>query len=568
MPQKPANLVYGVDDRPGLGTTLALGFQHVFLMVSTLVLPAAIVQSVDGSEDQAERVIKMSMIAGGLATILQSLRVRGLGSGYLCPHLCGPPYLSASLLAVKTGGLSLLFTMTAIAGCFEAILARLIHRLRVFFPTEVTGLVVAMVGVALIPMGVRNFFGVNPADPFAIPHHGAVAALTLALMVGANVWGKGKSRLYCVLIGIIAGYGISFLSGILSPADVARLKEEPWIEAPQLEPRHWAFSWEVLLPFLIASICSVLKAMGDLTMCQKINDTQWNRPDMRSVSGGILAGALGNICSGLAGGMGQATSSSNIGASIATGATSRVIGFAAGGFFILLAFFPKVAAIFALLPRPVMGALLVFVTCFMVLSGIQIMMSRLLDARRTFTLGLALVFGLSVDMVPGLYRNAPHWLQPVVSSSLALATLSALVLHLIFRLGVTRRALLEMFPGTDSSEKIAAFLEAQGGAWGARKDVIAHASAALNEVFESLAGSQLARGPIQAHVTFDELSLDISVRYEGELLDLSAKSSPKTGPDNPADLAWLPALLVRKYSDRVKTAQKGSLSHIELHFDH
>src|SRR5688500_14857823 len=108
MAKRPPNLIYGVDDRPPPGVILMLGFQHIFLMVSTLILPMAIVQEINGTPEQVERIIKMSMIAGGFATIMQSLRNSPVGSGYLCPHLCGPSYYSASLLAAKTGGLALL----------------------------------------------------------------------------------------------------------------------------------------------------------------------------------------------------------------------------------------------------------------------------------------------------------------------------------------------------------------------------------------------------------------------------------------------------------------------------
>lgn len=140
MAQKPPNLIYGVEDRPALGVTLTLGFQHVFLMVSTLILPVAIVQEINGTPEQVEHLIKMSRIAGGLATILQALQKGPVGSGYLCPHLCGPSYLSASLVAAKTGGLSLLFGMTAIAGVVEAMLSRVIHRLRMLFPAVTSSL--------------------------------------------------------------------------------------------------------------------------------------------------------------------------------------------------------------------------------------------------------------------------------------------------------------------------------------------------------------------------------------------------------------------------------------------
>jgi Permease family len=83
------------------------------------------------------------------------------------------------------------------------------------------------------------------------------------------------------------------------------------------------------------------EGIGDLTLCQKINDANWKRTDMKSVSGGILAGAISTTIAGLGGGMGQSTFSSNVGLTVATGATSRVIALPTGLFVIALAFFPE-----------------------------------------------------------------------------------------------------------------------------------------------------------------------------------------------------------------------------------
>ena len=155
---------------------------------------------------------------------------------------------------------------------------------------------------------------------------------------------------------------------------------------------------------------------------------------------------------------------------------------------ILLAFLPKLAAFFAVMPDPVMGAILVYVACYMILAGIQVITSRMLDARRTFVVGIALIFGLSIDMIPGLYRDVPNQIQPLFSSSLAISTVLVVILNLLFRIGVTKRQSLELTPGVDGSPKIFEFMETQGGVWGARRDVVMRATAALNEFVESAAG--------------------------------------------------------------------------------
>jgi xanthine permease XanP len=93
------------------------------------------------------------------------------------------------------------------------------------------------------------------------------------------------------------------------------------------------------------------------------------------------------------------------------------------------------------MPPPVMGAILVYVACFMILGGIQIITSRMLDARRTFVVGIPFIFGLSVAMVPGLHAKVPASLAPMFGSSLSLATILVIVLNLLFRIGVeTRKA--------------------------------------------------------------------------------------------------------------------------------
>jgi NCS2 family nucleobase:cation symporter-2 len=432
---KPSNLIYGVDEKPPIVSTLLLALQHTFVMSSTLILPVVIVSEIGGTLDQVQSVVSYSMIAAGLATILQSLKKGPVGSGYLCPHLVGPSYLSASIQAAWLGGLPLLFGMTAVAGFFEALFSRVVRRLRVLFPTEVTGLVVVMVGIALVPLGTSKFLGIETEDAIIEAADVTVAAITLMLMIGLNIWSHGRLRLYCVLIGMVIGYLISYPLGILQSADLSRAWLAPFIALPDRSHISWSFDVALLVPFIIASLASSLKTVGDLMTAQKVNDDAWVQADMKSISGGLLADGIGCMSSGVLGGLGVSTSSSNVGVSAATGATSRRIGLGAGCLFILLAFFPKLSALFSIMPQPVMGAILVFVTSFMVIAGIQIILTTKLDARKTFVIGISLIFGLSVDILPELYRNIHPWLRPLFSSSLTLSTILAIVLTQLFRIG-------------------------------------------------------------------------------------------------------------------------------------
>lgn len=129
----------------------------------------------------------------------------------------------------------------------------------------------------------------------------AVEFITLIAMMGLNVWGKGKLRLYSVLIGMAIGYAAASLTGILTAKHIGQLLNTPLFKTPSFGEYGLSFNVALIIPFLVATLSSALKTMGDLTICQKINDAEWKRPDMKSISRGILASSIGNIIAGFTG---------------------------------------------------------------------------------------------------------------------------------------------------------------------------------------------------------------------------------------------------------------------------
>ena len=436
MARRPEHLIYGVDDKLPFPLLLLLSFQHIFLMSSTLVLPVVLVTEIGGSFGQLRSVVALTMISCGLGTIFQAFRFRWVGSGYLCPNLCGPNFFTASMTAAWLGGLPLMRGMTLVAGLFEIVFARVLRRIKFLFPPEITGLVVLMVAMGLIPLGVSKSLGINyegePIQGTCV----AVAFLTLLVMVGINIWGKGKLKLYSVLGGLVTGYLLSLLVGLLNEAHFHTIAVTPWLALPSTEGMlNITFKWSLLPIFVIVSITGALKSFGNLIMCEKVNDTEWTQPDTRRIGNGLVADALCVTVSGLLGGMASDTSASNVAFSTASGATSRYIGYAAGVLYIILGFFPKITGVLSIMPMPVMGAILIFVTCFMIISGIQIIFGAGMDNRKTFVIGVSIIFGMSLDLLPSLFVGIPHAIRPLFESSLTLSTVTAVVLNQLLRLG-------------------------------------------------------------------------------------------------------------------------------------
>jgi len=567
---KPSNLIYGVDDKPKHFVTFFLGFQHVCIFSIALIFPVIIIRKMGGTEMMAAQLVSISMLAAGIGTIVQAFSKGPVGSGYLCPQVNGPSFLSASILAAKTGGLSMLFGMTLIAGIFEALFSRALNKLRVLFPPEVTGLIVAMVGISITRVAVGMFLDLNDVNEVMKHTKIMTAMFTLMVMVGLNVWSKGKLRLFSIIIGMSSGYVFAWMNGILGDSDFAVVTSSPMVWFPLSGHPGWTFDIHLFIPFLVAMICSSLKSVGDLTTCQKINDVEWKRSDMKNIKKGILADSIGCICAGIFGAMGQSTSSTNVGLSIATGATSRVIAFATGGLLVMLAFCPKLSSIFAIMPEPVMGATLIFAVAFMIIAGLQIIMSRMMDSRKTFVVGLSIIFGLGVDMMPGAYTEAmPHWSQPIFSSSLSAATILAIILNLLFRIGISKKASFTLTPGIDSSDQIFTFMDRQGGMWGARKEVIYSAISAMNELFETLSAHSLTNETITMEANFDEYKLDVNIHYNGTPLEFPLERPDKNElRTDPNAVILLAGFLIRQFADKATCIRKGEVCHVALHFNH
>jgi len=569
MAKKPANLLYGVDDIPPLRVCILMAIQHIFFLTGGLIIVTLTLLQIGCPTETIQNVVSMSMIAGGIATIIQALNKGPLGSGYLCAEGTDPSFVAVSVMAGTSGGLPLIFGMTIVSGVIECVLARFLQHLRVLLPPEVTGVVLTMVAFNLIPIMMLDFFGLTAASQPIETNNVIVGLITLAVMVASNVWGRGKLRLYSVIIGIVCGYVAAILMGVLKTEQLRWLAHEPLFSLPDLSGLSWSFDIRLLIPIIVVTLASTLKSVATLTMCQKINDAEWTRPDLKNIGRGTMADGFACILGGSIGAMGKSLYAASVGLSVATGVTSRVVAFYTGGIYIAMAFLPLLTGFFSIMPKPVMGGALIFMAAFMVISGFQIMTSRMIDIRRTFVIAVSLMFGMSVDIFPEIYHHVHPWLKPLVSSSLAVTTVLAILLNLVMRLGIARQATLELLTGTEVSQTIFRFMENQGAAWGARKDVVQNAMTAMNEFMEAIAHYDLEDERVTFQVCFDEYSLDVRAGYRGQPMEFPAERPDKSEIRcNPEAVAHLAGYLVRQYTDKITTTQEGRQCLVVLHFNH
>jgi xanthine permease XanP len=568
--RKPRTIVYGTLETPPFGMLLALSFQQVLVLSLFLVSPVLIANAAGVPSDRARNLVSLTMVALAFATVLQIGRRGPVGSGLLVVASAQSVYLPGCLIAARDGGLPAVSALLITAAALEMGLSQFVRRLRGILPTELSGLIVLVTGLEIARSGMNDIVGGATAriDSDLLPSLG-VAMFTLALMVGCSVWGRGPLRTLGAIAGLLAGYVVSLAIGLVDPAALQQVATTPLLHIPAIAAEWPDFRADLLMPALISGLAVTLNSTGALTAAQRLNDADWKRQDMKGLSRGLLADGLGTLVAALIGGGGVAASASAVGLTANARATSRAIGYATAAGFLLLSFVPKFTAALLAIPSPVLGAALVFLSCSLLMSGLTIISSRLLDARKTYTLGVAFAFAVATPPLVRVGADLPGWMAPVIASPLLTAALVALVLNPVLRLGIGKQLALAIPPGGLPPQDVADFIARAGSVWGARREVIEQAQGAIVECLDAIADAGLAEGNVRLVLAFNELQFDARISWKGEPLPLSATRPTKEEmlmDDNAA--VRMAGYLINHLSSRVTSGFNNGTAEVRLVFDH
>ena len=570
-PRKPDRLTYGVDERPPTSAMWAVALQQAVLVLVFMIYPVAAAQAIGLSPEQTASLVAATLIAVALATFLQSRRPP-LGSGTLAVQIPTPVMLPAIVQAGTAGGLGLIAGMTILLALGEGVVARLLKRLRAWFPPEVCGVVVLMLGVSIAAPALKYFTGATPdmqglLQPRAA--HLTVAAATLLIVVAAALFGRGPIRLFALGFGLAGGVAVSWAVGLIDSASLQSVQAAPWVGWPRIDWPRPTLDLTFVPLFMLMAVINCVDNLGVLVGIQRMIDADWKRIDLSSGAGGQLASATGDLTAGLLGGVPGGVSSAHAGLTFATGAASRCIAPLTAGLLCVAVFTPKTIAMLAMIPKPVIGALMVYTAAYMMVAGMELIQSRMLSERRAFTVGLSVVLGLCPLVLPGIFRGAPDALAPVFESSLSLAALSAIVLNLLFRIGVSKQATLSSSQAGIGYGKVDEFMHRQGKLWGARPDVIRRAVEAGTEALEALELLQVSPRDVAVSARFDEIRLDLTLHYSGPRLECPVQrpSLEATIADD-AQLARMAGHIVRRSVDALSQSTNGDQQKLVLHFEH
>jgi xanthine/uracil permease len=587
--RRPADLMYASDERPPVGTLLGLAAQHTATALAFVAYVLATAHIANLSQEDTQSLVTATVLGMAIATILQAYGGR-FGAGALIIHLPDPIVMiaAASVLALYGGGaLAAIGLANGVAGL---LVGQLMPRLRAFFPPTIAGVVVCVTGVSLITPAFRHATGYIPTSAANAAGHAigsvdiAISIVTLSVIVAMSVWGTRRTKLFALLAGLAAGIVLSGLLGRLEGGEL--LAEAPIFGLPSVPVPELHVDPFVLVAVVLLAVMVQLDTLGTVVLMSKMDDADWRRADMRRVSRGIRAGSLANILAGFLGGLPNATSSANIALCHISRSTTRYAGLLAGALLALVAFLPKSTVALTLIPTPVIGAVEAYAAAYLIVSGIELIASRAMDARGTFMVGLSVAAGIGTILLPDVAERAPASLRILAESGVVIAGLTAILLNLVFRIGSSKRAQQTLAPlpenaagvSMDMGTAIVSFVETAGARWGARRDAVQRAAEAALEAAEAIAAAGGDRAVNAIRGSFDEFNLDIELTHSGEPLHLgvAAPASPSlldTSDDEfqaelDRALRGVSTVLLRRLADRLITGKRDGLSFLRLHFDH
>jgi NCS2 family nucleobase:cation symporter-2 len=568
QPIRPDGVRYWIDERPPWSMSLLLAVQQIAFLGAIMTLPVVLGRAAELDAGAEANLIALTMLAAGVGVMLQALNRYGIGAGLFAPmHTSGAAF-PASLAAVQIGGLGLAFGMMSLIGLVQLLVGQLLPRLRAWFPVEIAGLTVFILGISLGLVGLESMLD-RQAAPQSGPAPILVGLLTLAVIVALNVWTTGLGRAFSVFIGLLVGQSLALALELVPKSELQAISEVALFAAPELGQFGWSLDWRLAPDFVIVGLALSFNCLGVMTVAQRANDAGWRSPDILSIHRGLRAEGLTNIFASLINGVTQTSSGGAVGLSQASGITSRVVAFVLGGLFVLLAFFPPITQVWSALATPVIGAVLTFIGAFVALTGLKIMTSRLLDNRKIITLGIALIAGLAHESLLSGLENIPAQLESVFATSLSVTVVTAVLLNLLFRIGSKQRLVHELLIAGNWPSELNQLVWHLGRQWGARPEVVSRLEHASNELIELLLAQEVIEPGARIGIAtrFDEFDCVLTLSYCGEAIELaSERPDPEALLDQPDAVHQLAGYLIQRLADSVRFTQLGERPQIQLHF--
>lgn len=440
-----------------LKKAIPLGLQHVLAMFVGNLTPLLIITGACGMGAGTEfadvqiALLQNAMLVAGIVTLVQLYSIGPIGGKV--PIIMGTSSgfigVFNSVAQVMGGGVlgyGAIMCASLIGGLFEGVLGFLLKPLRKFFPAVVTGTVVLSIGLSLIAVGVNSFGGGNNSNDFGSLENLALGIIVLIVIVALKHGTKGMTSASSILIGIIVGYIVSSIMGVMLPHTAVnadgveytkawvlnwdKVANASWFAIPKLMPVKLVFDLRAIIPVLIMFIVTAVETVGDISgvieggMDREATDSE--------LSGGVICDGIGSSFAALFGVLPNTSFSQNVGLVTMTKIVNRFALATGAIFLILCGLFPKLAALISIMPQSVLGGAAVMMFSSIVVSGIQLITREAMTPRNITIVSVALGLGYGLGANSGVLASLPQGIQLIFGGSgIVPAALVAIILNIV-----------------------------------------------------------------------------------------------------------------------------------------
>lgn len=429
---------------PPLGMSISLALQHLVAMIVGCVTPAIIIANALGLP-QSERVllIQVSLVMSAVTTLIELFPIGGkLGSGLPVIFGISFAYLPSMQAIVGGGGdIATIAGAMVVGGIVAAVVGVFVKKIRRFFPPIITGTVVFTIGLSLYPTAINYMAGgtgntyevvvLRKGLTSALVHgswqNWAVAAFTLIVVMVMSNKGKGICKLAAILLGMIAGYIVAAVFGMV---DLSEVRDAAWFSLPQFMHFGIKFEFSACIALALLFAINAIQAIGDLTATTVGGLNR--EPTDQELQGGIVTYGLTNVLSAFFGSLPTATYSQNVGIVTTNKVVNRVVFTLAGGFLLLAGLIPKFSAILTTIPQCVLGGATITVFSTIAMTGMKLIASETISPRNTTIVGLSAALGVGISQSSSALSQFPESITIIFGKTpVVIATIMAVLLNLI-----------------------------------------------------------------------------------------------------------------------------------------
>lgn len=429
---------------PPLGMSISLALQHLVAMIVGCVTPAIIIANALGLP-QSERVllIQVSLVMSAVTTLIELFPIGGkLGSGLPVMFGISFAYLPSMQAIVGGGGdIATIAGAMVVGGIVAAVVGVFVKKIRRFFPPIITGTVVFTIGLSLYPTAINYMAGgtgntyevvvLRKGLTSALVHgswqNWAVAAFTLIVVMVMSNRGKGICKLAAILLGMIAGYIVAAVFGMV---DLSEVRDAAWFSLPRFMHFGIKFEFSACIALALLFAINAIQAIGDLTATTVGGLNR--EPTDQELQGGIVTYGLTNVLSAFFGSLPTATYSQNVGIVTTNKVVNRVVFALAGGFLLLAGLIPKFSAILTTIPQCVLGGATITVFSTIAMTGMKLIASETISPRNTTIVGLSAALGVGISQSSSALSQFPESITIIFGKTpVVIATIMAVLLNLI-----------------------------------------------------------------------------------------------------------------------------------------